>query len=172
MKMIPEKWTPARFVSESAIYIALAIVLTRFASITLIDMRFSFAFLVFIISAMRMGPWPTALVSFLTDFLGAYLFPVGPPHYGLMLVALLSGLAYGLFLYGEWNWKRIALLIFVEQFLLHTLLNSYFLMDFTHNPFWVTVAARLPQQILSAVLKVAFLVLIRKSPYYQRIRTL
>lgn len=172
MKLIPDKFSLVRFISEGGILIALAIVLTRFFSITMIDMRFSFSFIVYIVAGMRWGPLPTGLISFLTDLLGAYLFPVGPPHYGLMLVAFLSGLAYGLFLYGEWSWTKIIVFILVQQFLIHGLLNSYYLTDFTGNPFLVQVMRRLPHQLVNAGLKLVAVLAIWRSPLYDRIRRL
>jgi ECF transporter S component (folate family) len=84
-----------------AILIALQIILTRFLSIFIFPwLRFSLGFLPIAAVGMLLGPIPAALCGALGDVLGFFLFPSGTFFPGYTLTAALTGLIYGLFLYG------------------------------------------------------------------------
>lgn len=64
-------------------------------------MKLAFNFIPVALVALMYGPIYAGCVAGLGDFIGAMLFPIGPYFPGYTLSAFLSGIIYGLFLYGR-----------------------------------------------------------------------
>ena len=60
------------------VLIATEVVLSRFLSISLWNLKIGFAFVPVVIAAIRLGPIKSGIVAALADFVGATLFPIGP----------------------------------------------------------------------------------------------
>lgn len=85
----------------SGILLALLIVLSRFVSIKTQILVISLSFLPIMISAIILGPKYSCLIAGLGDLIGALLFPFGEYFVGFTIIAAISGLIYGLFLYNK-----------------------------------------------------------------------
>ena len=81
--------------------LAIEIVLSRFLSIQTATMKLAFNFIPVALVALMYGPIYAGCVAGLGDFIGAMLFQIGPYFPGYTLSAFLSGIIYGLFLYGR-----------------------------------------------------------------------
>ena len=91
-----------------AFLIALEIVLTRFCSINTPILRIGFGFLPVAMMGIMFGPLWAAIGYAAGDVLGMIIFPTGAYFPGFTLTAFLTGLVFGIFLYGkEITWKRV-----------------------------------------------------------------
>lgn len=170
-----KKWLPNRSLShniaEMGLYIALLIVLTRFFSLTMWNMRVGFGFVALLVAGIRLGPVGAMLVAVVADLIGATLFPSGPLHLGITLNAALSGLLYGLFFFKEIRLKNILLFLFFDQIIISLIIQTYWLAGLYGNPYLATLISRIPQVILMSVVKGVVLLSLSKSAFYARLRT-
>lgn len=82
-----------------AMFIAITDVLSRFLSIQLPFLKFTFSFIPIALAAMLFGPVYGGLVAGIEDLIGAMLFPKGAFFPGFTLSAALVGIIYGIVLY-------------------------------------------------------------------------
>ena len=88
----------------------------------------------------------------LADLLGALLFPIGAYFPGFTLTAFLTGLVFGLFLYGKQSFPRVLGAVLLNQLLLSLLLNTFWISVLYGSPFGPLLVTRLLQcAVLSAV---------------------
>ncbi len=109
---------PVQMIVILAFLTALDIILERFLSISVWNMRIGFAFLPIAIAGVLYGPVPAALVGAAGDILGMLLFPSGPYFPGFTLTAALTGAVFGIFLYNKLTVKRIIGAVAVNQLVL------------------------------------------------------
>ncbi len=128
----------------AAMMAALCMVLDRFASFKVINLKIGLAFVPVVLVAVLCGPLHAALTWGIADLVGALCFPFGPYHPGFTVVALLGGLLYGLFLYSEkltwWKVLTPALLNALLGLFLNTLWISQL---YTSNTYWGFFIGRL-----------------------------
>ena len=82
-----------------ALLTAIKILLTRFFSIQLPIMRFSFAFIATMMIGMLFNPWVSGAIAAVTDIIGFAIAPKGEYFYGYTLSAFLSGFVYSFYFY-------------------------------------------------------------------------
>ncbi len=82
-----------------AMFIAITDVLSRFLSIQLPFLKFTFSFIPIALAAMIFGPIYGGLVAGIEDLIGAMLFPTAAFFPGFTLSAALVGVIYGVVLY-------------------------------------------------------------------------
>ena len=128
-----------------AILIAAEIVLSRFLSFSVWNMKIGFAFLPVAIAAMTLGPVRAGVVGGVADFLGAALFPIGAYFPGFTLTAFLTGLVFGAFLYKGATFARILGAVGVQQLLLGLLLNTLWISVLYGSPYGPLLVTRLTQ---------------------------
>lgn len=144
-----------------ALLIAANVVLSRFLSINVWNMKIGFTFLTVAFAAYFMGPVAAALVGGLGDLIGALLFPIGPYFPGFTLTAVLTGICFGVFLYNNRKTERIILSVLINEAVGGLLMNSFWISVLYSSPFKALVASRLVGQILPmAVLESVVLVLL------------
>lgn len=138
-----------------AVLIAAEIVLSRFLSFAVWNMKIGFAFLPVVIAAVMLDPFKAGIVGGIADLLGAILFPIGAYFPGFTLTAFLMGLVFGLFLHKKQTLLRVIGAVAVNQLLLSLLLNTLWisvLYDSVFTPLLVTRLAQcavlIPVQIL------------------------
>lgn len=171
MKLYNERISKTGLIAEIAMYIALEIIIKRYFSISLATMRFSFAFIVYLVCGIRLGILPAFAMGFLADWVGIHLFPVGAPHLGLSLVAGLTGACYGLFFFeGKFSIPKLVMFIIIEQFVLHSLLNTYWISQIASVPMETLLVKRMPHQITMAIIKLIGIGFFMKSPLLKRIK--
>ena len=128
----------------SAMMAALCMVLDRFASFKVINLKIGLAFVPVVLVAVLCGPLHAALTWGIADLIGALCFPFGPYHPGFTAVAIVGGLLYGLFLHCEkltfWRVLTPALLNALLGLFLNTLWISQL---YTSNTYWGFFVGRL-----------------------------
>ena len=90
-----------------AALIAAAIVLSRFSSINVWNLKIGFTFVPVFIAAYLYGPIGGAVVGGIADFIGAILFPIGAYFPGFTLTCVITGAVYGLLLHKKQTPLRI-----------------------------------------------------------------
>ena len=149
-----KKWN-VRTLVLMAVLTAMEVVLSRFLSFAVWNMKIGFAFIPVVVAAILLGPMKAAAVGALADFVGAILFPIGAYFPGFTLTAGLMGLVFGLFLHEKQSFPRVLLAVGVNQLVLSLLLNTLWisiLYDSVYGPLLVTRLAQcailIPVQIL------------------------
>ncbi len=136
------------------------IVISRFLSIPLWNMKFSFAFLTVALAARYCGIWGAVAVNGIGDFLGAILFPTGAYFPGFTLTAAIVGLIMGIYISKKCSFARVVLCTVTHQVLCTLLLNTLWISIVYKTPFDAQFIARLPQAGIMTVLQIIVLYLI------------
>lgn len=144
-----------------AILVAMHIILSRFLSYSVWNMKIGFAFLPVAIAAVLYGPVGAAVVGGVGDFIGAILFPIGAYFPGYTLSAVLSGVVLGAALHGKQTLPRILGAVAVDQWVISLLLTSFWISFTNLTPYWLMVANRIPQ---CAIMTAAQLVVLTLLP--------
>jgi len=128
-----------------ALFTAIEIVISRFLSFSVWNMKIGLAFIPVMLAAYLVGPVGGLIVGGLSDFLGAILFPIGAYFPGFTATAALTGLVFGLCFYKKINLPRIILAVVSTQLVCGLLLNSWFISVLYGSPFTGLLVTRLPQ---------------------------
>ena len=151
-----------RIVVFLGVLTALEIVLTRFLSINVWNLRIGFGFVPVAAAAMLFGPLAGGLVGALGDFLGALLFPTGPFFPGFTVTAFLTGLTYGL-LHRKRGFGRTVGVVAVQQLVLSLFLNTLWISLLYGSPFRALLAARGVQCAILVPVQLAVLLGLTKA---------
>lgn len=143
-----------------AILVAMHIILSRFLSYSVWNMKIGFDFLPVAVAAVLYGPAAAAAVGGIGDFIGAILFPIGPYFPGYTLSAALMGVVLGLLLRRKQTLPRILAAVAVNQWVISLLLTSYWISFTNLTPYWPMVGSRVPQSAVMTVLQIAVLLLL------------
>lgn len=143
---------------STALLIALQVVLSRFLSIPLWNMKIGFSFVPVIIAARLFGPLGSVAVYAIGDIIGALLFPVGAYFPGFTLSAAISGLIFGLFLYKKCSITNMVLSSVLNQLFCSFLLNSFLISYVYGSPFLGQLAARWPLSLTMCVVQIVFMI--------------
>ncbi len=175
MSKIKEAFKPfakAQNLAVIALLVAANVVLSRFLSINVWNMKIGFTFLTVAFAAYFMGPVAAALVGGLGDLIGALAFPIGPYFPGFTLTAVLTGLCFGFFLYNNRKTERIILSVLLNEAIGSLIINSFWISVLYSSPFKALVASRLVGQILPMVVieSVVLVLLFGKSMAVETIK--
>lgn len=139
----------------TALLVALTAVLNRFGSIVTPELKIGFSFVPIMVCGMMFGPLWGGICAGLGDILAAILVPVGPPHPGITLTAVLSGVIYGLLGIAAARVDNKALFagfatiaVVGEKLLCTLIINSFWISQLTGIPYGAQMAARLPQAVV------------------------
>ena len=143
-----------------AILVAMHIILSRFLSYSVWNMKIGFDFLPVAVAAVLYGPAGAAAVGALGDFVGAILFPIGPYFPGYTLSAALSGAVLGVFLHKHQPLPRVLGAVAVNQWLISLLLTSFWISFTNLTPYWPMVWTRVPQCAIMTILQIPVLMLL------------
>ena len=143
-----------------AILVAMHIILSRFLSYSVWNMKIGFDFLPVSVAAVLYGPIGAAVVGGLGDFIGAILFPIGPYFPGYTLSAALSGVVLGLFLHREQRLTRVLGAVAVNQWIISLLLTSFWISFTNLVPYWAMVTSRVPQCAIMTAVQIPVLMLL------------
>lgn len=139
----------------TAFLIALKIVLERFLSYSVWNLRIGFSFIAVAFAAAFYGPVSAMIVAGLGDFLGAILFPSGQYFPGFTLTAVLTALCTALFIHKNVNFAKITASVLINQIFGSVLLNSLWISILYSNNYAATLVARLYQAAFMAVVQTA-----------------
>lgn len=145
-----------------ALLAALYIVLERFLSFNVWNMRIGFAFVALAVSGMLFGPLAAGLVGAVGDILGMMLFPTGPYFPGFTLTAFLTGAVFGLFLHRQQRPGHIIGAVAVNQILLSLFLQTLWISITYGASYRALLPTRMTQCLIMIPLQLAVLFLIAK----------
>ena len=72
-----------------AMFVAVQIILSRFLSINLWNLKIGFSFIPIVLAGILLGPLSAGLVGLVADVLGATLFPIGAFFPGFSLTSFI-----------------------------------------------------------------------------------
>ncbi|MBR5969232.1 MAG: folate family ECF transporter S component [Lachnospiraceae bacterium] len=133
-----------------ALFTALFVVLERFLSFNVWNMRVGFAFLPLALTGTLYGPLSAALVGACGDVLGMMLFPTGPYFPGFTLTAALTGAVFGLFLRKKQALPQITAAVLINQIALSLLLQTLWI-SITYGASYV---ALLPTRLIQCLIMI------------------
>lgn len=152
-----------------AMLIAAQIVLTRFLSLSLWNLRIGFAFVPIVLAAMLLGAVPAAVTAGIADVIGATLFPSGPFFPGFTLTAVVTGFLYGLFLHKKQTTPRIVGAVVSTELLCSILMNTVWLSMLYSTPYIALLPTRLPQAVGMTVVEIVVIrLLVTYIPHLKR----
>ena len=153
-----------RKLALSAMLITLDLVLTRVLAINTPMMKIGFGFAAVAVSAMLFGPFWAMLTAALGDIVGALLVPVGAFFPGFTLTAAVTGLIYGLCLYGHRGSVARPVMAALLNCLLVTLLcNTALIAYISGNDYKVLFTARIVQFLVMFPLESLVMIALNKS---------
>ena len=137
-----------------AMLTALEIVLSRLVPVVSSQqIKVSFAFVPVVIAAYLYGVKGGALVSGISDVLGAIMFPVGEFFPGFTLTAILIGAVFGIFLGKKADGKlnpffRSFIPVLITQLVLSLGLNTFWISYMYHSPYLGVLVPRCVQTLV------------------------
>ena len=143
-----------------AILIALQVVIARFLSIQLWNLKIGFSFVPVIVAARLFGIPGAMAVYGIGDVIGSILFPTGPFFPGFTLTALIVGLIFGIFLHKKITFLRALISVILTQTLCSFLLNSFWISYTSGSPYTALLATRWPQSLGLGVVMFIFIMFI------------
>lgn len=117
-----------RKLTLAAVFMALAIVVTRFLSINVAVFRFGFGMVPVHLAGYLLGPFWGALTGLLADLIGLMINAGGTPHLGITFTTAMHGFLAGMVVY--WNKSRLNPLTVTVSGVLTSILCSLLLMSF------------------------------------------
>ena len=141
--------------------VALEVVLERYVGVSTDQNRYTPAFIARAVTGSLFGPWFSAIIGALADFIGAAII-YGSPNPFLSITALLRGFFYGLFLKGKITLKKTIAAVLCVEILCSLLVNTYILHIMYNTDITVTFIKRLPQVGIYIALQIPYIMLIGK----------
>lgn len=149
-----------RQIAVLSILLAMEIVLSRFLSFSVWNMKIGLSFVPLMLAAYLYGPVGGILVGGLGDLIGALAFPIGPYFPGFTATAALSGLVFGFALYKKCSFPRILISVLFTQLVNGLLVNTYWISVLYGSAFDKLLISRIPQTAIMIVLEIVFAELI------------
>lgn len=153
----------------AALLIVASIVLTRFLSIRTPIVTIGFGTIPIIISGICLGPKYAMLVGGLSDLIGALLFPSGAYFFGFTISGCLTGLIYGLFLYGKSKIElgkrfvgRLVASVLIVTILIEGVLNTLWIFIITQNAANLIVPTRIIKLAVMFPIQIAIVIILVK----------
>ncbi len=151
--MSKTKLFTTRTLTALALLTALEIILSRFLSISMWNIKIGFSFVPVVAAAILYGPLAAGVVAALADFIGAILFPIGAYFPGFTLTAFLTAFVFGLFLHNRQNWARIIASVGINQFIFSLFLNTLWISILYGSPYVPLLATRVIQCVILTVVQ-------------------
>ena len=142
---------------------AIEIVLSRFLSFSVWNMKIGLSFIPIVIAAIMFGPIQAGIVGALGDFLGATLFPIGAYFPGFTLTAFLVGVVFGLFLHKKQTVPMILGAVGINQLILSQFLNTYWISVLYGSPFSGLFVTRIVQTLILIPVQITVILALTKS---------
>ena len=144
-----------------AMLIAANVVLSRFLSFNVWNLKIGFTFVTVVFAAYLFGPIAAALVGGLGGLIGALPFSIGPYFPGFTLTAVLTGICFGVFLYKKTSFAKICSCVAINELIGSALLNTLWIAVLYGSDFKAVLMSRLPTQILPMmVVEIVFIQLV------------
>ena len=143
--------------------IAIEIVLNRFASFNVWNLKIGLAFVPVMLAGMLMGPVKAGIVGAVADFLGAIIFPIGAYFPGFTFGAFLKGVLYGALLYKKQSILNLTLTAVIDQLVLSLFVTSIWISILFGSPYWGVVYSRLVQVLPLTPIELVIGIVLAKS---------
>ena len=143
-----------------AFLVAAQIVLSRFFSLQLWNLKLGFAFVPIALAGMLLGPVPAALVAVAADLIGATAFPTAAFFPGFTFTACFWGLTYGIFLHKNQSMKNIVAAVLVYEIIGSLGMNTLWVSILYGAPYLSLVPPRIVQSVGMGILEIVTLRLI------------
>lgn len=137
-----------------AMFAAVQIVLSRFLSINLWNLKIGFSFIPVVIAGILLGPVSAGLVGLVSDVIGATLFPIGTFFPGFSLTSFITSFGYGFFLYKNQSMKNIVAAVLFSEIVGTIFLNTLWISMLYGTPFVAVLIPRIAQAIGMSVVKI------------------
>ena len=145
-----------------ALLAAIQIVLSRFLSINLWNLKIGFAFVPIALAGMLLGPMGAGLTGVVADLIGATLFPSGAFFPGFTLTAFATAFGYGFFLHKKQGMANILGAVLFSEIVGTILLNTLWISILYGTPFIPVMIPRLGQAVGMGIVEVIVIKILAK----------
>ncbi|MBR3992932.1 MAG: folate family ECF transporter S component [Anaerotignum sp.] len=145
-----------------AMLAAVQIVLSRFLSINLWNLKIGFAFVPIALAGMLLGPVGAGLTGVVADLIGATLFPSGAFFPGFTLTAFITAFGYGFFLQKKQDMPHILAAVLFSEIAGTILLNTLWISILYGTPFIPVMIPRLGQAVGMGIVEIIVIRLLAK----------
>ena len=145
-----------------AMLAAIQIVLSRFLSINLWNLKIGFAFVPIALAGMLLGPVGAGLTGMVADIIGATLFPSGTFFPGFTLTAFITAFGYGFFLHKKQDLPHILAAVLFSEIVGTLLLNTLWISILYGTPFTPIFVTRVGQAVGMGIVEVVVIKLLAK----------
>lgn len=137
-----------------AMLVAVQIILSRFFSINLWNLRIGFAFVPLVMAGILLGPIGAGLTGLVADIIGATLFPSGTFFPGFTLTAFVVAFGYGFFLHKSQSMKNILSAVLFSEIVGTLFLNTLWISLLYGAPFLAVLIPRIAQAAGMGIIEV------------------
>ena len=137
-----------------AMLAAIQIVLSRWLSINLWNLKIGFAFVPIAMAGMLLGPMGAGLTGMVADIIGATLFPSGAFFPGFTLTAFITAFGYGFFLQKKQSMTNILAAVLFSEIVGTICLNTLWISILYGTPFLPTMIPRLGQAVGMGIVEI------------------
>ena len=137
-----------------AMLAAIQIVLSRWLSINLWNLKIGFAFVPIAMAGMLLGPVGAGLTGAVADIIGATLFPSGAFFPGFTLTAFITAFGYGFFLQKKQSMTNILAAVLFSEIVGTICLNTLWISILYGTPFNPTMIPRLGQAVGMGIVEI------------------
>ena len=145
-----------------AMLVAIQVILSRFLSINLWNLKIGFSFVPIAMAGMLLGPLGAGLTGAVADLIGATLFPSGTFFPGFTLTAFITAFGYGFFLQKKQNMPNILAAVLFSEIVGTILLNTLWISIMYGAPFVAVMIPRIGQAIGMAIVEVIVIKILAK----------
>ena len=145
-----------------AMLAAVQIVLSRFFSINLWNLKIGFAFVPIALAGMLLGPVGAGLTGMVADIIGATLFPSGSFFPGFTLTAFVTAFGYGFFLQKKQTMGNILAAVLFSEIVGTILLNTLWISILYGAPFIAVLIPRVGQAVGMGVVEIIVIKLLAR----------
>lgn len=152
-----------------AMLAAAQVVLARFLSIPMWNLRIGFSFVPLVLAAVLMGAIPAAVTAAIADLIGATLFPSGPFFPGFTLTAAVTGFLYGVFLHKKQTMPHIVGAVLTTELLCSILMNTVWISMLYGTPYIALLPTRVPHAVGMTIVEIVVIrLLVTYIPHLKR----
>ena len=145
-----------------AMLVAIQVVLSRFLSINLWNLKIGFSFVPIALAGMLLGPMAAGLTGMVADIIGATLFPSGAFFPGFTLTAFITAFGYGFFLHKKQDMPHILAAVLFSEIVGTLLLNTKWIAILYGTAFLPIFITRVWQAVGMGVVEVVVIKLLAK----------
>ncbi|WP_458408181.1 folate family ECF transporter S component [Anaerotignum sp.] len=137
-----------------AMLVAIQVILSRWLSINLWNLKIGFAFVPIALAGMLLGPVGAGLTGAVADVIGATLFPSGTFFPGFTLTAFITAFGYGFFLQKKQDMLHILGAVLFSEIVGTILMNTLWISIMYGTPFIPVMIPRLGQAVGMGIVEV------------------